>query len=62
MSVLGRDPAGQPPVNDSRILVAFVSAWGKQKCLLSSGDRIVLIAGTNTAITTHNLIAVHEVE
>jgi len=55
-------PLASAPVNDSRTLVAFVSAWGKQHGLLSLGDRIVLIAGTGTAITTHNLIVVHEVE
>ena len=49
------------PVDNSRTLVAFVSTWGKQKHLLSSGDRIVLIAGTNTAMTAHNMIVVHEV-
>jgi pyruvate kinase len=54
-------PLSSAPVNDSRTLVAFVSVWGKQHGLLSLGDRIVLIAGTGTAITTHNLIVVHEV-
>ena len=55
-------PLAGAPVNDSRTLVAFVSAWGKQNRLLSSGDRIVLIAGTDTAMTAHNMIVVHEVE
>lgn len=55
-------PLASAPVDDSRTLVAFVSAWGKQHGLLSSGDCIVLIAGTNTAMTAHNMVAVHEVE
>ncbi|MGO9109143.1 MAG: pyruvate kinase [Thermoguttaceae bacterium] len=55
-------PLASAPVDDSRTLVAFVSAWGKKNRLLSSGDRIVLVAGTNTAITAHNMIVVHEVE
>jgi pyruvate kinase len=55
-------PLASAPVDDSRSLVAFVTDWGKQNRLLSSGDRIVLIAGTKTAMTAHNLIVVHEVE
>jgi pyruvate kinase len=58
----GLIPLASAPVNDSRALVAFVSAWGKQNGLLASGDRIVLIAGTKTAMTAHNLIVVHELE
>jgi pyruvate kinase len=55
-------PLASAPVSDLRTLVGFVSTWSKQKGLLSSGDRIVLIAGTGTAISAHNLIVVHEVE
>jgi pyruvate kinase len=55
-------PLAGAPVDDSRSLVAFVGDWGKQNRLLSSGDRIVLIAGTKTAMTAHNMIVVHEVE
>ena len=58
----GAIPLASAPVHDSRSLVAFVIAWGKQNGLLCSGDRIVLIAGTKTAMTAHNLIAVQEVE
>ena len=55
-------PLASAPVGDSRALVAFISAWGKQNGLLSAGDRIVLIAGTGTSISAHNLIVVNEVE
>ena len=56
-------PLASAPLSDSpRPGRASSTAWGKQNGLLSSGDRIVLIAGTGTAITTHNMIVVHEVE
>ena len=55
-------PLASAPVNDSRTLVAFVRDWGKQNGLLSSGDRIVLIAGTGTSVSKHNMIVVNEVE
>jgi len=55
-------PLASAPVNDSRTLVAFVRDWAKQRCLLSSGDRIVLIAGTGTSVSKHNMVVVNEVE
>ena len=55
-------PLASAPVSDSRTLVAFISAWGEQNGLLSAGDRIVLIAGTGTSVSTHNMIEVKEVE
>ena len=55
-------PLASAPVSDGRSLMAFVSAWGKQHGLLASGSRMVLIAGTGTSISAHNMIVVHAVE
>jgi len=58
----GVTPLPGAPLDDSPALVRFVTAWGKQHGLLHGGDRIVLIAGTGTTVSKHNMIAVHEVE
>ncbi len=58
----GMTPLAGAPFHDSAALVRFVTDWGKRNGLLQAGDRIVLIAGTGTAISAHNMIVVHGVE
>ncbi len=58
----GVTPLAGAPLRDSPALVRFVTDWGKQNGLLRAGDHIVLIAGTGTTVTKHNMIVVHEVE
>jgi pyruvate kinase len=58
----GVTPLAGAPLRDSPALVRFVTDWGKRNGLLRAGDHIVLIAGTGTAVTTHNMIVVHEVD
>jgi pyruvate kinase len=58
----GVTPLAGAPLRDSPALVQFVTDWGKRNGLLREGDHIVLIAGTGTAVTTHNMIVVHEVD
>lgn len=53
-------PLGGAPTGDRRALLGFVTDWGRQAELLSSGDRLVLITGTGMADTAHNMIVVHE--
>jgi pyruvate kinase len=55
-------PLAGAPLRDSPALVRFVTEWGKRNGLLRPGDHVVLIAGTGTAMTTHNMIVVHEVD
>ena len=55
-------PLAGAPTNDSAALLRYVVDLGRAEKLLTSGDRIVLIAGTGLAVTRHNMIVVHEVE
>jgi len=38
-----------------------VSRWGKDRGLLSAGDRVVFVTGTGVIDNTHNLLVVHQV-
>jgi len=55
-------PLAGAPVEDPRKLLAHVVSWGRTQGYLSSGDRLLLIAGTGLAHTAHNMIVVHEVD
>ena len=58
----GVTPLAGAPLHNGPGLVRFVTDWGKQSGLLRAGDYIVLIAGTGTAISAHNMLVVHGVE
>jgi pyruvate kinase len=58
----GITPLAGAPLHESPALVRFVTDWGKANELLGAGDRIVLIAGTGTRMSAHNMIVVHQVE
>ena len=53
-------PLADAPTHDSRALLKHVVALGGAEGLLTSGDRVVLVAGTGLATSAHNMIIVHE--
>ena len=55
-------PLAAAPLDNSTALVRFVTDWGKQNGLLRADDHIVLISGTGTPISEHNMIVVRKVE
>ena len=55
-------PLAGAPTGDSHELLKFITDWGRSKGHLSTGDRIILVAGTGLAVTAHNMIVVHELE
>ncbi len=55
-------PLAGAPTGDSAALLRYVVDLGREEKLLTSGDRVVLIAGTGLAVTRHNMIVVHEVQ
>ena len=55
-------PLAGAPLDDRPALVRFVSQWGKQSGLLQAGEYVVLITGTGTTVSTHNIIVVHKAE
>jgi pyruvate kinase len=58
----GVTPLRASATQDSRELLDFVVAWGRQENLLQRGDRVVLLASTHWHAVGHNLLMVHEVE
>jgi pyruvate kinase len=42
-------------------LIEQVVAWGRQRQLLASGDRLVVVSGTQTRVSGHNLVMVHQI-
>jgi pyruvate kinase len=47
--------------SDNQELLTHLSGWARAKGLLSTGDRVVLIAGSNWTSAEHNMIAVANV-
>ncbi len=54
-------PLAGAPIDDSAALLRYIVDLGRAEKLLTTGDRIVLIAGTGLSVTRHNMIVVHEV-
>jgi pyruvate kinase len=52
--------AGAPSRNGAEML-RYVVQQGRERGVLTGGDRVVLIAGTGLTGTTHNMVLVHEV-
>jgi pyruvate kinase len=42
-------------------LIAQIAQWGRAEGLLKHGDRIILVTGTQTNVTGHNHVMVHEI-
>ncbi len=58
----GVTPIADAPVHDGPALRAFIDAWGRDRGLLSIGDRIVFVTGTNFYPMAQNIVVIHEVE
>ncbi|MBN1911303.1 MAG: pyruvate kinase [Pirellulales bacterium] len=55
-------PLSGAPTDDPAALMQHVISQGRSAGYLASGDRIVLLAGTGTPISKHNMVVVHQVE
>lgn len=55
-------PAAIPATNDIVQTLEQVTAWGVNSGRFTSGDRLVLVAGTGLPSAAHNLAMVHEVK
>jgi pyruvate kinase len=50
------------PVHDGPALRAFIDQWGRGQGLLTKGDRVVFVTGTNFYPMAQNIVVIHEVE
>ena len=50
------------PVHDGPALRAFIDQWGRDRGLLSVGDSIIFVTGTNFYPMAQNIVVIHEVE
>jgi pyruvate kinase len=58
----GVTPLAGAPVHDGPQLRAFIDRWGRDNGLLSIGDRIVFVTGTNFYPMAQNILVIHEIE
>ena len=58
----GVTPLAGAPVHDGPQLRAFIDRWGRESGLLSKGDRVVFLTGTNFYPMAQNILVIHEVE
>jgi pyruvate kinase len=58
----GVTPIADAPVHDGPALRAFIDTWGRDRGLLSIGDRVVFVTGTNFYPMAQNIVVIHEVE
>ena len=58
----GIRPLAGAPTESIEQLRDFVFEWGRQEQILSSGDQIVFVIGSDCGQMAHNSVAVHEVE
>src|SRR5262245_59280910 len=58
----GVTPLAGAPVHDGPQLRAHIAAWGRAQGLISTGDRIVFVTGTNFYPMAQNILVIHEVE
>jgi pyruvate kinase len=58
----GVTPIADAPVHDGPALRAFIDGWGRDRGLLSIGDRVVFVTGTNFYPMAQNIVVIHEVE
>jgi pyruvate kinase len=57
----GVTPLPGAPVHEGPELRKFVEAWARPRNIVSPGDRIVFVTGTNFYPLAHNLLVIHEV-
>ncbi len=55
-------PLAGAPTEDNSQLLEYVTNWGQKVGGLSSGDLIVLIAGTGLSASAHNMVVVHQLD
>lgn len=58
----GVTPIAGAPVHDGPALRAFIDQWGRDRGLLSIGDSIIFVTGTNFYPMAQNIVVIHEVE
>lgn len=58
----GVTPLAGAPVQDGPQLRAFIDQWGREQGLVTKGDRIVFVTGTNFYPMAQNILVIHEVE
>jgi pyruvate kinase len=58
----GVTPLAGAPVHDGPALRAHIDQWGREKGLITVGDRIVFVTGTNFYPMAQNILVIHEVE
>ena len=57
----GVTPLPGAPVHEGPALRKFIEAWSRPRGIVSPGDRIVFVTGTNFYPLAHNLLVIHEV-
>jgi pyruvate kinase len=57
----GVTPITGAPVHDGPQLRKFIEEWALPRGIVSTGDRIVFVTGTNFYPLAHNLLVIHEV-
>jgi pyruvate kinase len=58
----GVTPLEGAPVHDGAALRAFIDQWGREQGVLSKGDRVIFVTGTNFYPMAQNILVIHEVE
>jgi pyruvate kinase len=58
----GVTPIADAPVHDGPALRAFIDQWGRERGLLTKGDRVIFVTGTNFYPMAQNIVVIHEVE
>jgi len=58
----GVTPLANAPVHEGVALRAFMDQWGREQQLLTKGDRIIFVTGTNFYPMAQNIVVIHEVE
>ena len=57
----GITPLPGAPVHEGPALRKFIEDWARPRNIVSPGDRIVFVTGTNFYPLAHNLLVIHEV-
>jgi pyruvate kinase len=58
----GVTPLANAPVHDGPELRAFMDQWGRERGVITRGDRIIFVTGTNFYPMAQNILVIHEVE
>jgi len=58
----GVTPIADAPIHDGPALRSFIDKWGRDRGILTLGDRVVFITGTDFYPMAQNIVVIHEVE